>query len=137
MKKYLSFLFSSLFLFLLTSPLVSAAGLVQCDETATSTANGSFCGLCTLFSTIKEVYDKVVELTLILAVAYVLWGGYEIMVSGANPALYTSGKKRILNAFLGICIVLAAWFIVNAFIVGLTGGAGGAYGTPWRTLQCL
>lgn len=109
---------------------VSNAGLVQCDE-----AHPESCSLCALFSTVKEVYNFASRLTLILAIAYVLWGGYEIMISGAKPALYASGKKRIKNAFIGVFIVLAAWFLVNAFIVGLT-GSGNIYGTPWQTLKC-
>ncbi len=115
---------------LITSPSASQAGLVQCDE-----LHPESCTLCTLFSTGKAEYDFVSRLTLVLAIAYVLWGGYEIMISGANPKLYASGRKRIRNAFLGVFIVLAAWFLVNAFIVGLT-GTGDIYGTPWKTLKC-
>lgn len=112
------------------APVAYSRGLVQCDE-----ANPASCSLCALFATVKEVYNFASRLTLILAVAYILWGGYEIMISGAKPALYASGKKRITNAFLGVFIVLAAWFLVNAFIVGLT-GTGTIYGYPWNDLQC-
>ncbi len=120
----------SALLFVSSSNVSNAAGLVQCDE-----AHPESCSLCALFSTAKEVYNFASRFTLILAVAYVLWGGYEIMISGAKPALYKSGGDRIKNAFIGVFIVLAAWFLVNAFIVGLT-GSGNIYGTPWQTLTC-
>jgi hypothetical protein len=128
-----SFIFAALLLVL--SPAASrAAGLVQCDEAAKAGEAG-YCSLCSLFATVKEVYNFASRVTLVLAIAYVLWGGYEIMISGAKPALYASGVKRIKNAFLGVFIVLAAWFLVNAFIVGLT-GTGSIYGFPWNELQC-
>lgn len=138
MKKILlSFILSATLLFILSTSLVSAAniGLVMCDETDINPASASFCSLCTLFATIKEVYDFVSRLTLILAVGYVLWGGYEIMVAGASPAKYAEGKKRILNAFFGIVLVLSAWFLVNAFIVGIT-GSGTIFTAPWNKLTC-
>jgi hypothetical protein len=130
MKKLFSLLLSSTLLLLLSSPVASAAGLVQCDE-----SNPASCSLCALFATVKSVYDFASRITIVLAVGYVLWGGYEIMTSGAKPALYASGKKRILNAFFGIVIVLSAWFLVNAFIVGLT-GSGKIYTAPWNELKC-
>lgn len=107
-----------------------AAGLVQCDESRPET-----CSLCALFSTVKAVYDFASRFTLLLAFVYILWGAYDIIISGAEPARYAAGRKRIWNAFLGVFIVLAAWFIVNAFMVALTGG-GKVYGVPWQTLQC-
>lgn len=120
----------SLFIFVLSVDTSRAAGLVQCDE-----AHPETCSLCSLFATIKAVYDFTSRVTLVLAIAYVLWGGYEIMISGAKPALYASGIKRIKNAFFGVFIVLAAWFLVNAFIVGLT-GTGKVYDYPWNDLHC-
>lgn len=109
---------------------VPTGGLVQCDEQAPGS-----CSLCALFSTVKAVYDKITELVLILAVIYVLFGGYQILTAGANPSLYAKGRKHILNAFFGVILVLGAWFLVNAFITALT-GTGSIYGAPWQTLKC-
>lgn len=131
MKKILLSLFLSIsLLFLLSSPIVSAAGLVQCDENSPAS-----CSLCALFATVKAVYDFAIQLTIILAIAYIMFGGYQMLISGANPALYAKGRKHIYQAFLGLGIVLAAWFLVDIFIRALT-GTGAIYGVPWRTLNC-
>lgn len=131
MKKYpFTSLLLIAFLFLGSAPSVSAAGLVKCDESSPAS-----CSLCALFATVKAVYDKATELTLILAVVYIIFGGYQILTAGANPALYAKGRGHILNAFFGVLLVLGAWFLVNAFMVALTGG-GTIYGVPWQTLKC-
>ena len=131
MKKILlSFFLSLSLLFLLSSPIVSAAGLVQCDEN-----DPASCSLCALFSTVKAVYDFAIQLTIILAIGYIMYGGYLILISGASPALYAKGRKHITQAFIGLGMVLAAWFLVDMFIRAIT-GTGDIYGVPWRTLQC-
>lgn len=115
---------------LVAAPAVFAAGLVQCDE-----QNPASCTLCALFATVKAVYDFVTQLAIVLAVGYIMYGGYQMMISGANPRLYASGKSHIFQAFLGLAIVLAAWFFVDILMRALT-GAGDVYGVPWRTLDC-
>lgn len=133
MKKIIlsSILSLTLALFLL-APAVFAqsGGLVKCDEQTIGS-----CTLCTLFATIKAVYDFVTQAAIILAVGYIMYGGYEMMISGANPKLYDQGKSHIYQAFYGLAIVLAAWPLVDIFIRLLNGSAD-IYGVPWRTLQC-
>lgn len=125
---------SSLFALTLASFAVarvsSAAGLVQCNE-----QNPTSCSLCALFATIKSVYDFVTQLAIVLAVGYIMYGGYQMMISGANPGLYAKGKGHIFQALLGLGIVLSAWFFVDILMRALT-GSGDIYGAPWRTLQC-
>lgn len=133
MKKFLlsSFLSFALLAFLfIPTVFAQTSGLVKCDE-----QNPASCSLCALFSTIKAVYDFAIQLTIILAVAYVMFGGYQMLISGANPTLYAKGKKHIFQAFIGLGIVLSAWFLVDMFIRAIT-GSGDIYGAPWRTLQC-
>lgn len=131
MKKIIiSSLLSLALLSLIFAPSASAAGLVQCDENSPAS-----CSLCALFSTVKAVYDFAIQLTIVLAVAYVMFGGYQMLISGANPALYQKGRKHIFQAFVGLAIVLAAWFLVDMFIRAIT-GTGDIYGVPWRTLKC-
>ncbi len=132
MKKLLaSSLFSIMAVFLsASSAFAQNSGLVQCDE-----QHPASCSLCSLFATVKAVYDFAVQLTIILAVGYIMFGGYQILISRANPALYAKGKKHIYQAFIGLAMVLAAWFLVDMFIRALTGSSD-IYGAPWRTLKC-
>ena len=131
MKKIiLSFTLSLALISLLAAPVVFGAGLVQCDE-----QNPASCTLCALFATVKAIYNFVTQLTIVLAVGYIMFGGYEMLVAGANPGLYAKGKSHIFQAFIGLAIVLAAWFIVDILMRALT-GSGDIYGAPWRTLNC-
>ena len=131
MKKIVrSFIFSLALASLAVAPAVFASGLVQCDE-----QHPASCTLCTLFATVKAVYDFTTQLAIVLAVGYIMYGGYQMMISGANPSLYAKGKNHIFQAFLGLAIVFAAWFFVDILMRALT-GSGDIYGAPWRTLQC-
>lgn len=131
MKKIiLSFVLSLTLIALVAAPAVFAAGLVQCDE-----QNPASCTLCALFATVKAVYDFATQLAIVLAVGYIMYGGYEMLISGANPGLYKKGRDHVFQAFTGLAIVLAAWFLVDIFMRALT-GSGDIYGTPWRTLDC-
>ena len=131
MKKILlSFILSLALISLVAAPIALGAGLVQCDE-----QNPASCTLCALFSTIKAIYDFITQAAIILAVGYIMYGGYQMMISGANPSLYAKGKGHIFQAFLGLGIVLSAWLLVDIFMRALT-GAGDIYGVPWRTFQC-
>ena len=121
---------SIMLMFFTWTPSVFAAGLVKCDE-----QNPMSCTLCALFATLKAVYDFATQLAIILAVGYILYGGYQMLIAGAKPELYKAGKSHILQAFVGLAIVLVAWFIVDILMRALT-GAGDIYGAPWRTLQC-
>ncbi|OGM92610.1 hypothetical protein A2333_01890 [Candidatus Wolfebacteria bacterium RIFOXYB2_FULL_49_7] len=131
MKKIiLSFTLSLAFISLVAAPVVFGAGLVQCDE-----QNPAGCSLCALIATIKAVYDFITQLTIVLAVGYIMFGGYQMMISGANPGLYAKGKSHITQAFIGLAIVLSAWFFVDILMRALT-DSGDIYGAPWRTLNC-
>lgn len=124
---------SSILLLFLSTPITLAAGLVQCDE-----SDPASCSLCALFQTIDAVYDKATEITIVLAAGYTIWGGFELLMAGANPALHAKGVKRIRSAFIGVFIVLAAWFLVNAFITTLISGSteGNALIEVWNSPTC-
>lgn len=133
MKKIFTASFlSAILATLLIAPIAFAqsGGLVKCDE-----QDPTSCTLCTLFSTVKAVYDFAIQTTILLAVAFIMYGGYQMMISGANPAQYAKGRSHIYQAFFGLGITLSAWFLVDMFIRALT-GSGDIYGVPWRTLQC-
>ena len=129
-KLLLASLLSLSFVFLLAAPTVFGAGLVQCDE-----QNPTSCSLCALFETVKAIYSFVSQAAIILAVAFIMFGGYQMMISGANPGMYAKGKSHIFQALQGLALVLAAWFLVDILMRALT-GTGDVYGVPWRDLNC-
>lgn len=46
----------------------------------------------------------------------IIWSGYQWMTAGGNAETVTTAKKRILNAVIGLIIVLAAYIIADFII---------------------
>ncbi|MDD3773912.1 MAG: pilin [Patescibacteria group bacterium] len=65
--------------------------------------------LATLVNTILQIAFGLAGL---IAVAYLIWGGYQYITSGGGEGA-ENGKKTIMNAIIGIIIIVAAYAIAN------------------------
>ncbi len=67
---------------------------------------------------IIDVIEKVVNFLLILAgalaVAYLIWAGIQYITGGAKGE--ENAKKAIINAVIGVIIIVLSYVIVNAAI---------------------
>lgn len=57
----------------------------------------------------------------IIAVAFIIIGGYQYIFSGANEEMAEKGKKTLTNAVIGLVIIILSYVIVR--IVARTLGA--------------
>lgn len=48
---------------------------------------------------------------------YLIFGGYEYMMSAGNPKAAASAKGKITNAIVGFIIIFAAYWIVQAVAI--------------------
>jgi len=126
--KYLSLIVISILVF--SPELASAAGFVPCS--------GPDCRACHFVSMANTI------LTWLIGVLFVVFGvvaamaGFGLATSGGNPEAKQAAKSKLVNAFIGLVIVLAAWLLVDTVMRGLlTGGEGeiSGYG-PWSQIQC-
>jgi hypothetical protein len=67
----------------------------------------------TIVSVIKNI---LLPLAGIIAVLFIIIGGYQYMTSGANEELAESGKKTLQNSIIGLVIVILSYIIVNVVI---------------------
>jgi len=51
-----------------------------------------------------------------VAVIFVIWGGYKYITSAGDPKKGEEARKTIINAMIGIMIVVASYFIVRVAI---------------------
>ena len=76
-----------------------------------------------------------------LALVYFVVGAVFLVMGGANPEKLTKGKTIIMNAIVGMLIVLSAWLIINFVVTALSGNEEGILnvklekkeGQPWYT----
>jgi hypothetical protein len=78
------------------------------------------------------VYFATIIMTLLFAMA-----GFEYMTSGGNPEKRSQANRRILNVFIGLIIVFAAWLIVDSVMKVLynpDAASGSVKFGPWNQL---
>ncbi len=88
--------------------------------------------------TIAKIIRVVLGFLGTIALVLILYAGYTIMTSAGNEQKVATGKKILLNATIGLAIIMSAFaitqFVLNklAQATGYAGGAagGGAPGTP-------
>ena len=79
-------------------------------------------------SDIKIVIASVIQALLgfigMIFFILILWGGFEWMTSGGNEQKIESAKKRIVNASIGLALVLMAYAIARTISSWLTEAVG-------------
>lgn len=84
---------------------------------ATALVNVSFgttfgLGTAGLESTVIKVVQWILGLLALIAVIFILYGGFIWMTAGGNEERVDSAKKTITAAVIGLVVVLLAWAIV-------------------------
>lgn len=79
---------------------------------------------------IKKISQWLFNLSIPVAVAFIIYGGLQFLFAGANPELAMRGKKTLLYAVIGLAIVLIGYGFVTLVqsIIGL--GASPAATAP-------
>ncbi len=105
----------STFYFLLSDSAlaVSWLPLVPCG----TSANPTPCNQCDLFKLLKNIIDFILMGLMPPAAAILfVWGGFLIIMGGANPGLISKGKTIFWNTAIGVAIISASWLITNSII---------------------
>lgn len=123
---------------MLLPALSYADGLVPC-------AADNICTFCDFFVLAQKVYNFAIKgLAIPVVVIFIIWGGIQMLIAGANPPLYQKGINTIRAALIGLVIILAAWLIVDTVIkilmgYSLTGGGPAKVVEelgPWNEINC-
>lgn len=131
----------------LAIPSFVSAGLVPCglseNNPATDINETDPCTICHFFVMVKGILDFLAwTIAPALAVLAVAYGGFLILLSGANPGYKTSGFKAIRTAVIGLIIMLAGWLAVNEVLLYFSNSTQTGETTarilqnPWTEIQC-
>jgi hypothetical protein len=124
MKKLIALL-SPAAIFLATAPYALAADTVNlCPKTGTG-----FEGLCnvTFSNFVPSLINLLFILALIIAVAYLIWGGIKWIMSGGDKGGLQTAREHVIAAILGLVIVFLVYFLLNLVLnwFGITNPKGG------------
>ena len=99
----------------------------------TPDCSGSGCGWCDFFQLGQNIINFLIQISSILAIAFIIYGGIMMMINSGNPSKLKESQGIIWSAIIGIVIMLSAWVILNTFFNLLTPGG---INWPWHTIQC-
>lgn len=126
MAKYFSFLLLGLFVL---TPLSAAA---QFGPIVPEVCKSCACGFGGVMAIIQNVVNFIIAIAIIIATLIMVWAGGLYIMSSTNPESRSTANKMLLNAVIGILIVLSAWLVVD-FVMKTLYDNGSEFG-PWNTI---
>ncbi|MFH1602176.1 MAG: hypothetical protein ABIB61_04450 [Candidatus Shapirobacteria bacterium] len=79
-----------------------------------STVSAKFTDIAGVFT---ELWKYIIPLAGIIMLVMIIFGGFEMMVSGGNPEKVASGRSRVMMGIVGFVVVFLSWFIIRAIEV--------------------
>lgn len=73
------------------------------------------------YAAITGTIIKLLSLVTIVAVAYALYAGFQIMTAGGDEEKVKTGRKTIINVLIGIVVMWLAYAIVTFVLNALAG----------------
>jgi len=79
-----------------------------------------FSGGITSATTLKDLIISIIRIMLlfagIIAVVFVIIGGYMYITSGGNAEQAEKGKSTVVNAIIGIVMIILSYVIINVIV---------------------
>ena len=70
---------------------------------------------------LMQVLVLLLQVLGLIAVAFIIYGGFRYLTAGGNEDAAEAGKKIITNAIIGFVIILMSWVILVVIQRALTG----------------
>ena len=92
--------------------------IVPCGNIKDAAGNiTNHCTQCELLHLVRNVIDfLMIGAAPVLATAFFIWAGINMILGGANPGMLSQGKEMFKNTIIGLLIVMLAWLITNTVI---------------------
>ncbi len=98
---------------LMTAPTLALAQL-RVNDTSVCQGTGLNCTPQSANQLIRTAINWLLGITFGIAVLFLIIGGFQVITSGGNPEGQAKGKNTIINAVIGIVIIVLSYVIVNA-----------------------
>jgi len=123
----LSFFFALLILTVLPMPAAAQFGPIVPEVCRTCA-----CGFGGVLAIVQNVVNFMIGIAIIFGTIIMVWAGGLYIVSATNPESRSTANKMLLNAVIGIVIVLSAWLVVD-FVMKTLYNNGSEFG-PWNSI---
>jgi hypothetical protein len=112
-------------LLMLVMPLVSFAGLLNSSDCRSEWGINCSSGATDINGLVAMIIDIVLSVAGLIAVLFVIYGGYQYIFSAGNDETAEKGKKTLTNAIIGIVIIIFSFVIIRAISNIFSGSYGG------------
>ena len=121
-------MFSAIFVAVLATPF--ASGAQSCDPTNTLVCNPSTKVFSISFGTdFRSILTNIIILLLgfagLVAMAYIIYGGFQIATARGNEKASEHGRKTLTNAIIGLVIIILSYIIVSVVVNAAFGKVNG------------
>lgn len=119
--KKLSYVFSAVLAWALTSPLAHALTYGPQQTVPLPQRDITLGTLETIISTVKTF---LMTFGVAVAAIFIIWGGISYMFAGGNSEKATTAKTRLFNGIIGAIVVIGVWVILQTISSLLAGTSG-------------
>jgi hypothetical protein len=94
------------------------------------------CTLCHLFIMLKNIFDLMLSLLIIVAILFIVIAGIIYIVSAGNSSMIEFAKKILKKTLIGFALMLAGWLLVYTLLVFLKAEDMIGSGGKWYEFDC-
>lgn len=67
----------------------------------------------TIVNFIERLVNVFLAITVLGAISFIVYGGFQMATAAGNDAKFQTGKKTLINAMIGLAVILGVGIIVN------------------------
>lgn len=123
---------ATLILFLSSVLLLPLVAQAQFGPIVPEVCRTCACGFGGVLAIIQNTINFIIGLSIIVATIIMVWAGGLYMLSATNPESRSTANKMLINAAVGLLIVLSAWLIVD-FVMKTLYDNDSEFG-PWNSI---
>jgi Type IV secretion system pilin len=86
-----------------------------------------------VLETFQRAMNFLISFATVIITIFIAWAGFTYMVSGGNPEKRSLANKRIMNAVIGLIIVLCAYLVVDSLMKIIYNPSAPNLG-PWNSI---
>jgi TRAP-type C4-dicarboxylate transport system permease small subunit len=94
--------------------------VVILSKTITNLIHNKLAGQTLLKDVLQSFINTVLSVTFVVAVLFLIIGGYQYITSTGNPEAIQKAKNTILNSVIGLIVIILSYAIVR-FVFGILG----------------
>ncbi|HSX24826.1 MAG TPA: pilin [Candidatus Andersenbacteria bacterium] len=113
-------IFSQVYAFVIVVllPIITHAQLVKCGPTNQG-YNLEPCTIDDFFGLFVTIFNWLLGMSAIVAFIFLIYGGIRMFLYSVDEEHLAAGKKTVIEAVIGLAIILLAYVLVNTLMVAI------------------